>query len=174
MSTSHLIDVLKQTLAQEHDLLSQLNDAQYTAPGTGAYKSSIGMHIRHNLDHFAAFFDGIETGSIDYESRQRNHMIEESAEFAIGVINDLIHRLENSSIDATAKVLVREEDGTKVEESTWLQSSFGREFQFLLGHTVHHHAIIAMMLAEKQLPLTAGFGVAPSTQRHEQSQSKAR
>ena len=169
MSTSHLLDVLKQTLAQEHTLLSMLTDAQYTAAGTGIYKSSIGMHIRHNLDHFAAFFDGLQTGRVDYESRQRNHLIEESVEFATNLIADYSVRLDSITVEAGAKLLVREEDGASLENSQWLPTSCGRELQFLLGHTVHHHAIIAMMLTEKALPLPEGFGVAPSTQRHEES-----
>ncbi len=169
MSTSHLLDVLKQTLAQEHTLLSMLTDAQYTAAGTGIYKSSIGMHIRHNLDHFAAFFDGLQTGRVDYESRQRNQLIEESVEFATNLIADYSVRLDSITVEAGAKLLVREEDGASLENSQWLPTSCGRELQFLLGHTVHHHAIIAMMMTEKALPLPEGFGVAPSTQRHEES-----
>lgn len=169
MNTSHLLDVLKQALAQEHALLSLLNDRQYTAPGTGIYKSSIGMHIRHNLDHFAAFFDGVETGRIDYESRQRNHLIEESVDFATNIISEYSTRLDRIDLPANAKLLVREEDGAPLEDSQWLPTSCGRELQFLLGHTVHHHAIIAMILTEKTLPLPDGFGVAPSTRRHEQS-----
>jgi len=146
-----------------------LTDAQYTAAGTGIYKSSIGMHIRHNLDHFAAFFDGLQTGRVDYESRQRNHLIEESVEFATNLIADYSVRLDSITVEAGAKLLVREEDGASLENSQWLPTSCGRELQFLLGHTVHHHAIIAMMLTEKALPLPEGFGVAPSTQRHEES-----
>ncbi|MGB0414838.1 MAG: hypothetical protein ACPGJU_10385 [Coraliomargarita sp.] len=169
MSTSHLLDVLKQTLAQEISLLSMLSDAQYTAAGTGIYESSIGMHIRHNLDHFAAFFDGLDSGRIDYESRQRNHLIEESVQFASNLVTDYIARCDSLEALAEHKLLVREEDGASVHESQWLPTSCGRELQFLLGHTVHHHAIIAMMLNAKSLPLPEGFGVAPSTQRHEQS-----
>lgn len=173
MSTSHLLDVLKQTLAQEHSLLSMLTDAQYTAAGTGIYKSSIGMHIRHNLDHFAAFFDGLESGRVDYESRQRNHLIEESVEFASNLIANYMTRWESLQVPAHTKLLVREEDDASLENSQWLPTSCGRELQFLLGHTVHHHAIIAMMLNAKALPLPEGFGVAPSTQRHEQSCSNS-
>jgi hypothetical protein len=37
----------------------------------------------------------------------------------------------------------------------------------LLGHTVHHNAIIAMIVDRHGLKLPQGFGVAPSTQRHQ-------
>lgn len=36
-----------------------------------------------------------------------------------------------------------------------------------LGHTVHHHAIICFMLSNSGIELPMGFGVAPSTRRHE-------
>ncbi len=167
MSTSRLIDALKQTLEQEHELLALLDDSQYTQPGTAYYKSSVGMHIRHNLDHFAAFFSGLKAGRIDYESRQRNELIQESAAFAKSVIADYLKQLAAFKTDADTPCLVREEDGTSPDSCQWLQSSCGRELQFLLGHTVHHHALIAMMLHQAELPLPKGFGVAPSTQRHE-------
>ncbi|MEM8866945.1 MAG: DinB family protein [Verrucomicrobiota bacterium] len=167
MSTSHLICVLKTTLQQEHDLLCQLSDEQYAAPGQGCYKSSVGMHIRHNLDHFAAFFHGLESGRIDYESRERNTLIEESTATARGQIESFIEQLDNFATSAEHPLHIRQEDGTPVEAATWLPSSSARELQFLLGHTVHHHALIAMMIVQSGRELPAGFGVAPSTKRHQ-------
>ncbi|MEM1221135.1 MAG: DinB family protein [Verrucomicrobiota bacterium] len=167
MSSSNLISVLKETLLQEYDLLTHLSDEQYAAPGQGYYKSSVGMHIRHNLDHFGAFFDGLEDGRIDYESRERNTLIEESTQTAQGLIETYIEALENFSMEASCALSIREEDGAPLEKASWIESSCGRELQFLLGHSVHHHAIIAMMIVQNGFTLPTGFGVAPSTKRYQ-------
>ncbi|MEM7790135.1 MAG: DinB family protein [Verrucomicrobiota bacterium] len=167
MSSSNLISVLKETLLQEHDLLTHLSDEQYAAPGQGYYKSSVGMHIRHNLDHFGAFFEGLSSGRIDYESRERNTLIEESTQTAQALINTYIEELQNFSLEANSALYIREEDGAPLKEASWIESSCGRELQFLLGHSVHHHAIIAMMIVQNGFSLPAGFGVAPSTKRYQ-------
>jgi len=182
-----LIDVLE----QERSLLSKLDPAFYTAPGTGAFRSSIGAHIRHNLDHFTSFFAGLADGRIDYEKRRRDHGIARSTEHALAdiekhirVLEALIQEEPDDSLRvreesvASVKLLpyssmddslrVREESDLAAEgELRWLDSSVGRELQFLVGHTVHHHAIIALLLAQQGVDLPQGFGIAPSTLRHE-------
>ncbi len=45
-------------------------------------------------------------------------------------------------------------------------SSLRRELHFLLSHTVHHYALIAMILARHGVEVEPDFGVAPSTLRH--------
>jgi len=37
---------------------------------------------------------------------------------------------------------------------------------FLHSHTVHHHALIRIMLKYQKIPLSRDFGVAPSTSKH--------
>lgn len=160
-----LTDVLK----QERLLLSKLDPAIYTAPGRGAFRSSIGAHIRHNLDHFTSFFDGLADGHIDYEARRRDEGIAHSTEHALADIEKHLAALEALLREQPDDFLrVREEsDSADAGELQWLDSSVGRELQFLMGHTVHHHAIIALLLAQHGVDLPQGFGIAPSTQRHE-------
>ena len=40
--------------------------------------------------------------------------------------------------------------------------------QFLLSHTVHHYALIGAILRLSGVEPPAGFGLAPSTLRHQQ------
>jgi hypothetical protein len=42
-----------------------------------------------------------------------------------------------------------------------------RELQFLQSHTVHHYAVIHLMLLQQGIRPDPEFGVAPSTLRHE-------
>ena len=53
----------------------------------------------------------------------------------------------------------------------WSQSSVLRELQFLISHTVHHFALIRMILLDQGVQTPAGFGVAPSTLKHEASRA---
>jgi len=68
---------------------------------------------------------------------------------------------------------VREESEAGAEAHRWLPSSMGRELQFLLGHTVHHSALIVMIIDGIGLSIPDGFGIAPSTLRHNQKQVSA-
>lgn len=167
MRFDSLIDAVLTALQQELDLLEILSEETYTASSNAPYSSSVGMHLRHNLDHFEAFFIGLEIGKIDYENRSRNTMIEASPEIARAALNGYIKRLEALRSAEGVSIQVREESEAGIDTCEWLASSIGRELQFLLGHTVHHNAIIAMMVHAHGLDLPASFGVAPSTQRHE-------
>lgn len=176
MQNHSILTALIEVLEQERSLLSQLDPAVYTAPGTGAFRSSIGAHIRHNLDHFTSFFVGLPEGRIDYEKRRRDDGIARSPEHALADIDQHIAALEALMQDAPERFLQVREESEPVAEGgpRWLDSSVGRELQFLLGHTVHHHAIIALLVAQQGMDLPASFGVAPSTQRHERRQAGGR
>ena len=167
MRFDSLIDALQEALRQEVSLVSVLTAEQYRASAEGHFSSSIGMHLRHNLDHFEAFFKGLDSNEIDYESRSRNGQVEDVPEVAIDVLNHFIVHLQGLRLRADAVVQVREESEASTVERRWLTSSIGRELQFLLGHTVHHNAIIAMIVERHGLQIPQGFGVAASTQRHQ-------
>ena len=51
-------------------------------------------------------------------------------------------------------------------EPEWCPSSVRRELQFLLSHTVHHHALVKELLRARGRAIGADFGVAPSTLEH--------
>jgi hypothetical protein len=57
---------------------------------------------------------------------------------------------------------------THVEEDTscWCRSTVARELQFLLSHTIHHYALIALVLRLQGFTTGEEFGVNPSTLRH--------
>ena len=51
----------------------------------------------------------------------------------------------------------------------WCASTGRRELQFLLSHSVHHYAIIAMICGQHEIEVPEGFGVAPSTLKYRES-----
>jgi uncharacterized damage-inducible protein DinB len=171
MRFKSLITALTDALEQERILLGSVEGSVYTATGVGTFRSSIGAHIRHNLDHFTSFFDGLKSGQVDYEARRRDDRIARSTEHALADIERHLEALEVLSDAPEQIIAVREENDFGDETLSWLSSSVGRELQFLLGHTVHHHAIIALLLSQHGVALPEGFGVAPSTQRYERRHS---
>ena len=166
-STQTSAEALVEVLRQEADLLNQIDDTVYTAASKGPFRSSIGDHIRHNLDHFEAFFQGLPEGRIDYEHRCRDTRIAASTDCALGTVEGYLSALQSLAVNSKSPLEIREESEDGAEAPTWLSSSLGRELQFLLGHTVHHHAIIALLADRYGIALPEDFGVAPSTQRFE-------
>jgi hypothetical protein len=151
------------SLTQGRELLDQLSDEIYTRAMPPIFNYGIGSHVRHLLDFHTAFLRDLESGRIDYDTRERDISVEKNLDAALAKIDSLIERLQ--ALEMTNDdwpLLVRLEDAS-ADEPTWSQSTFLREMQFLQSHTVHHYALIAMMLSLQSVAVSPGFGVATST-----------
>jgi len=149
-------------LRQGIEFLNGLPDGLYDRSCEEVFGSTIGGHLRHNLDHYAAFMEGMEPGRVDYDARGRDPFIETHPEAAIHLIESLIAKLGAvSEADLDREVQIRMDDGGS---SGWSRTSFRRELQFLLSHTIHHYALIASIARRFGVArLPAEFGIAPST-----------
>jgi uncharacterized damage-inducible protein DinB len=148
-------------LRQGIALLEWLSDEQYAGrPGAG---SGIGAHYRHVLDHYQAFLRGLEQGRIDYDARERDPRLEQSRAAALALTRECLAALDPLAGQADRDVLVQMETEADPAAPDWRRSSAGRELQFLCGHTVHHFALIRVLLPEAGFALGAEFGVAAST-----------
>ena len=168
--TDRLIDDNVHALRQGIDLISAIADDAYsTAPFA---KSTVGVHFRHCIDSYNCFAAGIETGRINYDLRERNAVIETSRLAAIEKIEAIIEALRGLSAEDVAREVqviaeASSEDGCALD---WSRSSIRRELQFLLSHTIHHYAIVAISLRMRGIEPGEEFGVAPSTLRHWRAQ----
>ncbi len=155
--TDKLVKSVIVEFERAQELINDLNDLDYrrSANGTG----SVGGHFRHNLDFVNRFLNGIETGKIDYNQRERDIRVEEEREYAMERMANLIGRLSIVLPRLSNNILVRSE----VDEDLWLPSTVARELEFLYSHTVHHHAMIAEKLAGRGILVMENFGVAVST-----------
>ena len=154
-------------------LLETLDDAVYQAKVPEVFGSTLGAHIRHNLDHYLSFLACYESGELDYEARKRDPLLETSRRRAIEVIEEIVQRLgELSARRGASRVRIRLEgmDGFASDES-WASSSIERELEFLLSHTIHHYALVAVMCRFLGHGTDPDFGVAPSTLRFRALQS---
>lgn len=158
-------------LQQGLDLLARCGDL-YAQPGPQG-QSSAGAHMRHVLDCYHCFLRGVEaeSGKVDYDARERDPEVETDAAHAAEVIRDVIRRLESLEADDLERPLRVSVDAAawKEGESLATPSSVARELQFLLSHTVHHYALISMILRLAGFEVDPDFGVAPSTLEHRQA-----
>jgi len=156
-------------LKQGEMLLCNLSNSAYTTPALPVFASTIGAHIRHNLDHYACFLDGLCGGFIDYSARKRNSQIEQNRAFALAEFSRILDQL--AALDLREKkwcVLIDPETGPRQT-----QTSIQRELEFLLSHTIHHYAMVAVICKLGGLEVDEDFGVAPSTLRYRAAQATA-
>ena len=152
-------------LKQGADILKEITDEQYVHLDSSYYRGAVGGHIRHILDHYECLLNGWND-KVDYDARNRNQEIETKRTAAILKIDQLIIRFSQMISDDTTLdeiVLVKSNAGDKDPDSPWSSSTIKRELQFLVSHTVHHYALIALILRIQNISVPDSLGVAPST-----------
>jgi uncharacterized damage-inducible protein DinB len=145
-------------------VVAQLAPEEYTDSDVPGISGSIGGHVRHCLDHVRALELGIGRGLVDYDARHRDVRIESEREVAVRSLLAAAARLQEVPSEALGRMVVVRgliaADGPVVEAV----SSVARELAFVVSHTIHHNAQIALLahrLGSSRLPHR--FGVAPST-----------
>lgn len=171
---NELIHAVLETLAQGEALLAQMSDETYTRKLPVAFNASVGGHYRHCLDHFQSLLDAAAAGDLNYDHRERGTLIENDRFAALNATRELHRRYEQ--LDAT---LLRRPLGVTCKTSYATSgsqqspSTVGREIMYAVAHAVHHYALIGIMCGLMGVGLPAGFGVAPSTLKHQADTAKA-
>lgn len=165
---STLIEVNVRWLRQALQLLDRLDDAAYSTTPRGFAPHRAGAHLRHILEFYRCFLEGLESAHIDYDARRRDEAIEYSRAAASAAIQSIIRSLETrQELRLERIVWVRMEDADASSEiDSLMESSISRELQVLSSHTVHHFALIAMTLRIHGVEMDPDFGMAPSTLRY--------
>ena len=158
-------------LAQGSEMITRLEPDRYTDRASACFNSSAGGHFRHVIEHYQALQAAEASGIVDYEGRARDLRIETDAEHArevMGGLADWLTRMaESSTQDRSLQVVAETVAGAK------LTTTLARELEFLVGHTVHHYALIAVVAGQLGILPPINFGVAPSTLKHQQEQNVA-
>lgn len=154
---------ISQLLAELTTLLESLSQANYLQKPVGTIQASIASHVRHCLDHIAALLAAAETGDLNYDVRVRNTPVETDRHAALSKISTLQYQLTALGQKAADRPLsiscLLTADGEPVHAIT----SLGREFAFVLSHTIHHNALIRVMASTLGVTVPERFGFAPST-----------
>ena len=154
-------------LNQGLELIARLDDRLYTHAAAPLFRYGVGVHFRHCLDSYGCFLRGSKSGRINYDQRERDELIEKNRRFALRKIETICNDLQSLPVSGDEPVLVLLEGAANSDEAaSWSQSSVFRELQFLVSHTIHHYAMIAMMLRLQGFEPGEEFGVAPSTLEH--------
>lgn len=162
---NNLFDANLHYLAQAERLLAQLDDQTFGHSSSSFYNSTIGGHLRHCLDHYDSFLNGLPDGKVDYDERMRLPALETETASASAKTHEISQRLQEVAQNPPpVGLLVKMDCG--MEEVDWQPSTLGRELQFLVSHTVHHFAMVGGICRELGIEPEAHFGVAPSTIRH--------
>lgn len=157
-------------LEQCAEFVGALDDTAYRHTSAAMMGGTIGKHVRHCLDHFAAVVAAARgSGPIDYDHRRRDVPMETDRAEARRAIGALVCSLRSidasaSSIPVTVRVMLAA-DGAEAA----VPSSLARELAFASHHAVHHHAMMKVIADELGVPCPAGFGKAPSTLNHERT-----
>jgi len=164
---SFLIDQNVTWLRQAILLLDQMDDRTYLESPPSLAPHRVGGHLRHILEFYECFLDGLESSHIDYDARKRDARIETCRAAALDKTRSIIQRLERApQLRGDAIVWVRVEDATAARlDDSFITSSVSREMQVLSSHTIHHFALIAITLKALGVQVDTKFGMAPSTLR---------
>lgn len=172
-SLAALIEINLYSMNQVLALLSRISENAYSVPPAGFPAYRVGAHVRHIVDFYHCFFKGLETRRIDYNARSRDRQIETSRAKASAAITNIIASFDSCRrLRGNDSLLVIPEDGEDGLPEHLLRSSVSRELQALSSHTIHHFALIALILRLHGLAVDPAFGMAPSTLRYLASEAK--
>jgi hypothetical protein len=152
------IEILDQL--QRH--LSQLTCEQFSQRLAVFNSSSIGGHSRHVIEFYDCLLQSVETGVVNYDTRQRDMQIEQNLEYALAIIQKMIDKLEKIN-NFDQNLLLASEFGAFRSENT--VTSFEREAIYLIEHSIHHFALIRIGLQTnfQHIAVEPNFGIAYST-----------
>lgn len=165
---SRVVAAADHILGQCAGLVARTNAEVFGASSRVLPGGSIGKHLRHIMDHFAAAAEAAATGlSIDYDHRERNVPMEREPRIALDAIAAVRARLaEAARKPMHTPVAVRVMLSGTGEEAD-LRSSAAREIFFAMHHAVHHQAMMRAIAAEFGMEVDVDFGKAPSTLNYE-------
>ncbi|MGL5017865.1 MAG: DinB family protein [Luteolibacter sp.] len=158
-----LIFINTHLLDQAISLLRGLGSDEYIRPSDQVFSSTIGQHIRHCVEHYEEFLQALrQQRELDYEKRPRDLRVETDLREAARRLEAIREALGDNMPCRELRVWDNGSDSAA-------PSSVSRELQFLLSHTVHHFALIAVIarIAGRQVP--RDFGIAPSTLSYRES-----
>jgi len=163
MALATPVQPLFSLLVQMRSLIERMNDDSYAMPAPGRSSGGVGGHVRHCLDHISALVNATRSGVVEYDQRRRGTPVETCRMAALQEIAELAGRLACLDASVLDEPVLVESQIDPAGAIILARSSVCREVAFVISHTIHHNAIVAQLLANRDVDLDARFGVAPAT-----------
>ena len=90
---------VKQTLFELQHLLNQISEDDYSKPIEYLSNASIGEHTRHIIELFQCAINSYQVGVLNYDTRNRDILIQTSPSFAIEKIDEICNSIEKENKD---------------------------------------------------------------------------
>ena len=159
-------DVLAGTLDELAQVIRRLTADQFTRRDWRS-SGSVGGHVRHCLDHVDALLQATVSGVCCYDTRVRGTAVEDDPALAAARLAACRSRLERLDPGLLPRPLALSarlcRDGFELRTAT----TIAREVAFVLSHTVHHAALIAVLMEAQGEAMPAHFGLAPTSPARE-------
>ena len=140
--------------------LDLLTPDQYVQKSKALSSHSVGQHVRHIIELFQGLDLGYSTGIVNYESRQRDPVIESDKSMARDLLRQLALRLDRPDKELLLEASYDEHSAELIH----IKTNFYRELSYNLEHTIHHMALIRIGISEvSSHVLSPDYGVASST-----------
>jgi uncharacterized damage-inducible protein DinB len=163
-------DILRQLLT----VVEKIDDLDYRKPSLTLSGSTVGQHLRHTLEFFVCFENGMKSGTVNYDKRAHDTEIETSKAAALDRIRQTVTFIDGLTQDKSLQLEVSYRIDNSPPEV--LVTSSSRELVYNIEHAVHHMALIKIGLREvaPYVALPQNFGVAASTVRHHEQAVQSR
>lgn len=127
-------------------------------------QSSIGEHTRHIVDHYASVLAGVQSGIVNYESRDRGGRLEQDFELCLATLDGIAKELSEIRAEILNRRVEVVQIATLDREPCVFASSLDRELAFLSGHTIHHLSTMLLVARLAGIEVPCELGMAFSTQ----------
>jgi uncharacterized damage-inducible protein DinB len=144
-------------------IVMSVDDRTYVARPIPEVSGSIGEHVRHCLDHISALVAAARSKPLSYDRRERGTTVERDPAEALRRamrLKSAVDRWGDRALDEPIRVVSLL---TSSGDSVTGGSTLGRELAFVNSHTIHHAAMIAVLLSLAGIEVPDRLGLAPAT-----------
>ena len=107
---AHLAGSAIFNLRQINEVISQTGHLEYASSLSVLFGSSIGMHVRHIIEFYQCLLEGSKSGTVNYDARKRDLLIETDVHHATTNICDCIVGIEDLETNEELLLLTSTEE----------------------------------------------------------------
>jgi hypothetical protein len=144
-------------------LAAKADERAYASGLAFGFHSPLGAHVRHCIDHVDALLNGIASGEIQYDRRERGTAIERERASGLAAAADraeLVRSIGDAMLDST---IVVEALVAPAAPPLRFDSTVAREVLYVFHHTVHHTALMSAQATNMGIQPDPAMGRAPAT-----------